>query len=213
MSVNASNLFSDLWPQLHATSAADFFFGTQNDLVRYLGDHIKRSAESFGLFVVRDTNSVTFSNGRQLYRAPALYLSGISFSYGGSPLIPSSTAEQDAGDSSFTSTVASANNPVLYWFADKIGANMLGFSPIPGPLDDGHQPELIYHEYPCSLHEDLGNSIINAPNFFGDYLELGVVKDAYMKTSDFEMPEVGKAAGQLMALYEQAMTQYWGTAQ
>lgn len=213
MSVSILTTIANCWPYLHAVSAADVVFTSDAELTRIIADRLKALAERFGIFVARDTTSITLVAGTALYQTPPDHLDTIHVAINGVPLIASSTRELEAGDDAFQTTQSSATNPIQFWYEDEVGANTIGFAPVPSALDVGKVIEVIFHTYQCDLDEAHTNVTIDAPLFVGDLLEFTAVAESYQAESDFQMPEVSQAALQLVAVYEQAIGGLWGPSQ
>jgi len=212
MALNVETLIGDLWPIFHATSGSDVVFTSDAELTDFFADWLKRFAENYGAFVTRDTDSIVFVSGTGIYTTPTLHLDTMQVTYG-KPLNASSTHELECLDDAYQTAAATTQAPVSRWYADKNGPNVIGFYPVPALADAGNSPEVIYHGYPCNLDEAHESTAINTPAAVGDYLEFKVIAEAYLKESDFEMPEVGGTCNGIASLYEQIFGAYWGRAQ
>lgn len=209
MSEPLATVLAHIYPLLHASSQSDVVFTDDAELTRFLANNAKRLAERFGLFVERDTTTIVLSDGVALYALPDRHLSTLHVSIDGVPLVFSSTATLEAKDEFFQSTAETAGNLTSAFYEDKVGANMIGFWPVPADgLSVGKTVEILFHRYPCDL-----SGGIEGPLPVVDYLEIKAIGEAYRKESDFEMPEVAKASEALAGLYEMAMRTYYGDAQ
>ena len=212
--LNVTTLIANCWPALHAASAADVVFTDDPIITRAIADCLKRLAQQFGVFVVRDVGTVLVQ-GTAVYNAPVRHVSTLHIAIleTGRPLIPSSTKEQELRNGTFATTQATATAPIRYWYSDKIGINKIGLSPVPGLLDVGNHLEVIFHQYPCNLDPAHLDPNIRAPKWVGDYCEAVALSEQYSKESDFQIPESAQGYKQLAMLYEQLIPVSWGRAQ
>jgi hypothetical protein len=217
MPLDITVLISHLWPFWHAQSAADAVFISDAEATHYFADWLKRIAETYGVFLTRDTTFITFQSGVQVYTLPPRHLATVHVSLNGKPIGASSTKELEASDDNFQTTLATVPGtrpgPIARYFEDKSGANEIGFYPVPAAGDTGSKPEIIFWQYPCNLDEAHTGVEIDTPAVIGDLLELLVVKEGYQREGDFEQPEVAQAITQLTSVYFQAMKTYYGSAQ
>jgi hypothetical protein len=209
MSIDVTSLISHCWHPLHATGQSDAVYFTDAELTRYFAEHLKRLAQRFGVFVVRDTQSITLVQSTAVYNTPPRHISTLFVSLNNSPLIASSTKELELQNPNFQTTQGTPKR----WYQDKVGANRIGFQPVPDAGSDSDQPEVILHQYPCNLDVGHTDVDIEAPNFVGDYLETQILGECYSKESDQAMPEVAKSCRELAGLYESVIENYWGMAQ
>ena len=207
-----ASLTTNLLPLLHSDSVANLVWWTQNQLTRWTSDALKRLAQNFGLFVIRDTTSILLIQSEPLYDAPPRHLSTLHVAVNNRPLKASSTHELEMRDVNYRTTEAAVDQHVRRWYSDKVGANTIGFQPVPGIEDDGENAEVIFHQYPCFEENDV-NVAIEAPAFVGDYLEAVVLGEARACESDAQMVETAQAAKSIASLYESIFTQYWKGAQ
>lgn len=213
MSLNVVTLIGHCWPLLHATSASDAVFFTDGELTRSFAEHLKRLAQNFGVFVIRDVVSVILVQGTPTYNAPPRHLSTLHVAVDDLPLVASSTAELELLSETYRVTEVAVDKSIRRFYEDKIGVNKIGFQPVPNAALAGEMAEVIFHQFPCSIDEAHTDVVIDAPAVFGDYLEARVIGDAYARESDLQLPEVAQACKQLAALYEAAFSQYWSSAQ
>lgn len=209
MSEPLANVLGHIYPMLHATGSADLVFTTDAELTRFLNDHARRLAETYGILVVRDVTTITLIAGQQVYDLPEDHLSTLHVAVGGNKLVAYSVDELEALDDSFETTAATAQNPVARFFEDKKGFNQIGFHPVPSAASGvGETVEIIYHRYQCEISQGIEGSLPVV-----DYLEIQAIGEAYARESDFKMPEVAQAAVQLASVYQAAMMHYWGSSQ
>ncbi len=213
MSLNITTLIQNLWPFLHASNAADAVFWPDSELTRYFAESLKRLAQRIGIFVARDTTSITFVAGTAIYDAPARHLSTLHVASEGRPLTASSTKELEARDSLFQTRQVAATKHIRDWYSDKIVTNKIGFTPVPSAALAGLHPEVIFHQFPCNLDSAHTDVAIDAPVVCGDYLEFCVIAEAYGKEGDLQMPEVAQSAKAFADLFEATFKHYWGMSQ
>ncbi len=213
MSLNVQTLISNCWPFLHATSASDAVFFTDAELTRSFADHLKRLAQNFGVFIVRDAVTVSLTQGQAVYDAPPRHLSTLHVAVGGKPLVAGSTAELELLSETYRTTEVVTGKTIRRFYEDKSGFNQIGFQPVPNAALAGEIAEVIFHRYPCNLDEQHTDVAIDAPKVVGDYLEAKVIGDEYSHESDLQMPEVAQVCKQLAALYEATWSQYFGSSQ
>jgi hypothetical protein len=205
-------LTTNILPVLHSDSVANLVWWSQNEITRWFSDAFKRLAQNYGLFVVRDVTAISLIQGEPLYDAPPRHLSTLHVAVGNRPLIADSTHALELRDADYQVTEAPVDEHVQRWYSDKVGANMIGFQPVPGVEDDGENAEVIFHQYPCYDEGDL-NETIDVPLFIGDYLEAVVIGEAYSCESDAQCVEIGQAARALAGLYTEIFASYWKGAQ
>lgn len=212
--LNVTTLISNCLPGLHASSAADLIAWTDAKLTIRFADALKRLAQDFGVFVVRDV-AIVLVQGTAVYSAPARHISTLHIAIleSGRPLIPSSTKEMELKSGTFATTQAAAATPIRYWYSDKSGVNKIGLVPVPGVADVGNHLDIIYHRYQCDL--DAAHTVVDiqAPKFVGDWAEAVVNSECYGEESDLQIPESAQSYKQWAMLYEQVMSSLWGGAQ
>ena len=209
MSISVNDLITNLLGPLHSDSTANLVWWTDGELTRFFDEAVKSHARKAGVFVVRDITSITLVQGTAVYDAPARHLDTLYIALDGVPLIASSSSELELLDDSYKTT----QGIPLYWYADKEGANKIGFYPAPNAAAVGKHPELIINQYPAVLDEAHSNTTIPVPACTGDYLEAVVLGEAYGKESDARLPETSAAMKQLAKLYEQIFDDLYGVSQ
>ncbi len=207
MSISAATLLNHLYPLLHATSAADLQFWTDDDLKTFLTNRLQDTVKQYGLLVEIDSTSITLVAGTQAYPAPPDHLDTMHVALSGKPLIASSTYELERLDNSYQTTPSTAAKPVKRFFEDKQGFNIIGLHPVPAAAEAGLHPEVIYHSFPCDSES------IELPKVIGDYLELLTLGEAYSRESDLSILETAQSAKALASLFEDRMQQLYGQAQ
>lgn len=200
MAVPLSTILGNLYPQLHAIANSDLVFTNDDELKRFLSDCVKRLAEDFGVFIVRNATQIVLFQGQAQYPAPPRHLSTLHISIDGLPLVAASTLELELRDENYLVTQGTPRR----WYQDKIGTNRIGFQPVPDAGSAGKIAEVIYHQFPCSIEDG-----IDTPRVFVDYAEAVAAGEAYMKESDFQIPESAQSFKQLAQLFEAAAAQYW----
>lgn len=209
MSVSVNALITNLLGPLHSDSTANLVWWTDPELTRFFDEAVKRLARNFGVFVARDTTTITLVQGTAVYDAPARHISTLYVALDGAPLIAASSSELELLDDAYKTTQGTPQ----YWYNDKEGANRIGFYPVPNAAAAGKHPELIICQFPAELDEAHSNTTIPVPAFEGDYLEAVVLGEAYGKESDARLPETSAAMKQLAKLYEQIFVDLYGEAQ
>jgi hypothetical protein len=211
--LNLNNLISDTLATLHSDTLANLVFTSDPEITRVANDELRRLAQRFGLFVARD-ESIFVISAQATYRAPSNFLDGIYMALEGVPLRPTSRSELELRDTNYQTTLATATNPVQYWYTDRQGQNIIGLYPVPGVLDDDKLLEVIYHEYPCNLDEAHVSTLIETPAVLGDLLKLVMIRESYAKESDFQQVDVAATLKRVIQeVYDKATAQYWGTSQ
>lgn len=214
MSPIVTTLIARIWPVLHAADAADSVFWSDEEITGYFKEALKRLAQRFGMFVARDTTSITFVQGTAVYNQPARHLSTLHVAVEGRPLVASSTSEMESRDSQYETRQVAVGKRIRDWYEDKLsGLNKLGFRPVPNAAIAGLSPEVIFHQFPCSLDAAHTEVAIDAPAVVGDFLWARVIAEAYGKEGDMQMPEVAQSARAFADLYEGLFSHYWGMAQ
>lgn len=209
MSVSVNTLISNLLGPLHSDSTANLCFWTDAELTRFFDETLKKHARMHGVFVVRDTSSITLVQGTAVYSAPARHLDTLHVALDGAPLIASSSSELEVLDDAYKTTQGTPQ----YWYSDKEGQNKIGFYPVPNLAAAGKHPEIIFHQYQPELDEAHINTTIAVPAPMGDYLEAVVLGECYGKESDARLPETSAAMKQLAKLYERIIEGLYGVAQ
>jgi hypothetical protein len=209
VSLNVNTLISNLLGPLHSDTTGHLVFWSDGELTRFFDEAAKRHAKLAGVFVVRDTTSITLVQGTAVYDTPARHVATLHVALDGVPLIASSSSELELLDDAYKTTQGTP----AYWYEDKEGANKIGFYPVPDATAAGKHPELIIHQLQADLDETHSNATISAPAVTGDYLEAVVLGEAYGKESDARMPETSAGMKQLAKLYEQLYADLYGAYQ
>jgi hypothetical protein len=209
MSISVNDLISNLLGPLHSDSAANLVWWTDAELTRFFDEAVKSHARKAGVFIVRDITSITLAQGQAVYDAPARHISTLYVALDGVPLIPSSSSELELLDDAYKTTQGTPQ----YWYADKEGANKIGFYPVPNLAAAGKHPELIINQFPAVLDEAHSTTTIPVPACTGDYLEAVVLGEAYDKESDARMPETANGMKQLAAFIEEIDLKLYGGSQ
>lgn len=209
MSVPLATILGHIWPLLNAVDESDVVFTSAAELQRTLEFWQKKLADTYGIFIVRDTATITLVNGTQTYSLPDRCASVMHVAINGRPLVATSTNQLEALDDSFQTTAETAAKPTSRFFLDKSGANIIGFHPVPTTgFSVGQAVEVIFAQYACDL-----SAGIDGPLPIVDWLEIQTIGEARRHESDFSMPECAQACSQLADLYSQAMTAYFGKSQ
>lgn len=209
LNISVNDLITNILPMLHASSTANLSFTTDAELTRLFDQAVKAHARRHGVFVVRDTASVTLVQGTAVYSGPARLIAIRHVALAGVPLVASSSSELEMLDDAYKTT---QGTPV-YWYADKEGQNKIGVYPVPDAAAAGLKLDLIIDQYPADLDTGHSNTAIPTPAPIGDFAEAAVVAEVYGKESDGQMPETAAALRGLAALYDQVLSELYGGAQ
>lgn len=214
--LDVEDLISNILPHLHTDTAANAVFTSDPELTRFFDEALKEHARKFLVFVVRDTDDIDLVQGTAVYDAPDRHICTLHVTLlpdgdaeEAADLVASSTTELEGLDEAYRTTQGTPR----YWYSDRSGVNQIGFYPVPNAAAANDTIEVIHAEFPEELDEAHDNVDVPVPVPVGDMLEARVLQAAYGKESDFALPEVAKNLGELVSLYEQAITAYWGNAQ
>jgi hypothetical protein len=201
--LDVGRVIEDLIPSLGGSAYADLVFWDEQELYQFADEVAQRLARNTGLFVVRDA-STTVEAGTAVYNLPARHLSTIHASLGGAALRESSVEELEALDSVWRAT---ARAP------ERITRGELGLTQLrlyPKPVAGGTLA-LIFHRYPATITPE--NRWLSAPLVLADYFTFGILAEARRKESEAAMPEVAAHLDERLALMEEVIRSYWGSAQ
>lgn len=209
MALNVNTLIGNLLSPLHSDTLANLVFWMDAELTRFFDEALKSHARRHGVFVKRDTSSITLVQGTAVYSAPARMVDAMHVSLDGVDLIASSTSELELLDDAFKTTQGTP----AYYHTDREGQSKIGFYPVPNAAAATKNPEVIYHGYEVELDEAHIVTAINVPAPIGDYLEACVLKAAYGKEGDCAIPETAQNLGELVKLYDSVILSLWGNSQ
>lgn len=193
-----------LLPVLHSDSYVNLVFWTECELIQWVDAAVKRLARMIGLFVGRSIDTNT-ANGTATYSLPSQHISTLHVSYNATPLRAANTAELEARDPSYATTVAQPER----WYQDTLGAATIGLAPVANAVA---ALWIIYHGWPQTVDCGLSHTTIPLPWCLEGAIELYVIAQAYSKEGDAYAPDIAKQAANLADLYEQTALAYWGAA-
>jgi hypothetical protein len=205
-------VIDNLLPALHASSrsalgpwADSALPWTEADLIQWMDEALKRLARLAAAFVQRDTASST-ANGTATYPLPANHVSTLHVSVNGVPLRPGNMAELEAREPTFRTISGTPD----HWYEDLIGLATLGLTPVPTVA--AKMVSVVYAAWPDTLDVAKTQTMVGAPAPVKGYLALAVLKEAYGRESDMEMPDVSSHCKSRMDLFEALWLSYYGAA-
>lgn len=211
MPLNVFTLLGSIYQELHATGPSDAIWFTDAELTRLLNDRFRHVCQNTAVNVVRDTASIILATGVSTYALPPDHLSTIAVALDNRPLKPASTFELEHRDP-ILARQASTNNPVTWWYEDKIGVGNIGFYPVPDANVNGHAVEIIFHKLECSLDEAHTVTSVNLPAAFGDWAVYQTASEAYRVESDIRAVDIADAMTGFAELYMSVFREYYSPA-
>lgn len=208
MGFTLTELRNNLYAPLHAVSEADLVFTDNSQIDSLLEDRLSDLAMEHQIFVQRDNTSITLVSGQALYSLPSRHLATAYVALNNRPLVASSRTILERQDVNYTTTQATVQKPVGWWYQDRQPANTIGIYPTPAVADAGSKLDIIYFEYLCDL-----SGTINLPKIIGDMLEQLVMADLYSRESDLMMPEVAQSGRAMYGLMSPQLETLRGKAQ
>lgn len=205
---DVNTLITGLLPDLHTDSIANLVWWTKAELIQWADEALKRAAKRFALFINRDASQVTVSGSASFNRA-SRHLTTLHVAVGNRSLIASSSEELFATDESYQTT---QGDPEERWYEDKLSTTT-GYQPLTTAAAAGRTIRALYTEFPTELDTGEINTTIPGPLCFGDYIQTAIRAEANSKESDAAMPEVAKHDREMMSLYENLFSYYWGENQ
>lgn len=203
--LNLTTMLGELLPALGAVEYSDLVFWTEAELYEFCDEAAKRLARTVGCFVERDA-STTISAGTAGYAVPARHISTIHASAGSAGLVAVSIGELEAFDDDWPNTEATPT-PERYTHTTTEQVTLY-----PKPDTGTSTPlALVFHRYPADISAD--SAILTAPACLREYFHFSVLAAARGRESKGAMPEVAAFFGQLVDLYEEAISAYWGNSQ
>ena len=209
---DSTQIVTNLLPSLHAATRADLgpwadseLPWTEADLIQWMDEALKRLAGLVALFVSRDACARTAA-GLSTYALPANHIATLHVSVDGVPLRPGNMAELEARGPTFRTISGTPD----HWYEDLIGTATMDLTPVPTVA--GKTVAIVYAGWPDALDVTKTQTMVAAPAPVKGYLALAVLKEAYGKESDMEMPDVSAHAKSQMDLFEALWLSYYGAA-
>jgi len=206
MGVTTTVMISNSLPALHAADVADLTFWTNTELVEWIDENVKKLAKLAKVFVVRSTSTATVV-GTATYTLPTRHVSTLQVSYNDLPVHASASSDLEMLDRFYTLTRGTSKK----WYEDKLGASpsakKIGLYPVP---DAAVTVGIIHAEYPATL---TSGDTLDVPTPIADYIECCMIRDAFAKEGDCQLPEIVQHLDQRAKLYEQVFQSYWGEVQ
>ena len=208
MAASPDSAITRAYPLLNAAALtdADLAFWTVGELYEAADDHVQRLARVTGVFAERDA-AQTLNENQSEYPTPARHLSMVHLSAANLELRPVSFDELEALDSSWQTATGT---PTRYAM-DLAGLATATLYKKPQAADEAKVLAFVYHEYPAAIAQ--GGATLRAPQFLEDFMTLAAVMEARAKDTDGAMPEIVRPVTQHLALYEAALSGYFGGAQ
>ena len=195
-----------LLPTLGASSQGDLTWCLVDEFYQWADEYAKRLARHCGVFVERDSTTVT-SSGTATYNTPARFLDAIQASIydsgtgNYSRLRPSSIGELYALDATWPTTTG-----VVQRYSVNEGTITLYRIPqVTGAL------AVIFHQFPPTISS--GGSTVAVASPVGDYFVYGMLAEARRKQGEGAMPEMAAHFDQRVAMYEKILCAYFGGGQ
>jgi hypothetical protein len=209
--LSSAGAYADLTQQLNAPTSALLLWWSQADLYRWFDEAAQRLARKCGIWVARDT-SITAANGTLSYALPSEQVSTIQVDLGGTVLAPRTTAELEALDATWPTTVETSANPTNCFIQDTQGLNQIGLYPTPQTgISAGKTLGMVIHETIPTVTSS--NTTVGAPNCLREYFTFMAIGEARAAETKAAMQEVADWMRQLTAWMEQIIEGYWGEAQ
>jgi hypothetical protein len=197
---------NDLYSALNAAGPGDLVFWTQAELYLYIDEAAQRLARTCGVWVERDTTTITEA-GEGVYALPPAQVSTVQADLNGLVLQPRTVAELEALDASWPLT----EGPPVAFVQNLQGLAQIVLYPAPDDNNGGLSVGLILREFPIA--PTASNPFLAAPTCVREYFTFRALEAARGKQSKAEMPDVAAWIGKTAGMLEQVMTELWGTAQ
>jgi len=199
-------IIQDLLASLHATTAADLEYWTEAELYEWADETVQRLARNHGALVDRDP--VALSAAVPSYALPARHISTIHVAVAKKALAPLSVQEAEALDATWPETQAGAGAAPTNYLGDVAGTETVRFYPTPSATATA---DLVFHRFPEEV--ELARPLLNAPVSLAPYFGWRILAEALGKESKAKMPEVAQHFTERVALFDQVIQSYWGSAQ
>ena len=209
---DTTTVITNLLPSLHAATRADLgpwadseLPWTEADLIQWMDEALKRLAGLAAVFVIRAATTRTVA-GFATYLLPTNHVATLHVSVDGVPLRPGNMAELEAREPTFRTISGTPD----HWYQDLIGTATMDLTPVPTVA--GKTLAIVYAAWPDALDVTKTQTMVAAPAPMKGYLALAVLKEAYGRESDMEMPDVSTHCKAQMDLFEQLWLSYYGAA-
>ncbi len=202
MSVDLSTTANVLLERLGATSWSDLDWCTQAEVYGWFYEAQSRLAE-LGLFVAQELLFTVAGTGS--YALPADWLNTIFASVNNQQMRPASVSELLALDSYWAGAGCGTQQVPSRYSLDAGELGTITLYPYPGAVNT---VSLVDQILPPEITTGQTTSPING--LISDYFLYFGLARARGKESPNAMPEVADAAAQMVQLYEQIITSYWG---
>lgn len=200
--IDTLQVTDELFPSLHAATAADLYPWTEGDLIEWMDDGLKRLARRCMVFVGRSASILTVP-AQASYTLPVRHVSTLHVSYGTAPLRPATRLELEVMDESFRTTAGDPEN----WYEDLEGMATVSLAPVP---EEEVGLAVIYEAYPSTLDAGRQNTIVPAPPPIKRYLAMRVLSEAYGREGEMESQDIAQHCRAQIEMYHQIFEQYYG---
>lgn len=202
--IDTTAVIAELLPVLHTDTTANLYWWTQNDLIQWMDEALKRLARKAGVFIQRSTSTVSAA-GVPAYPLPVGCVAVLHQSYLTTPLRAAGTMELESRDPDYQTTPGTPD----HWYADQIGDYTIGFSPV--PVTAGDLMPIIYTALSPDLDVAQVNVLVTAPVPLKGYLAMSVLGEAYGREGEMEMQDLAAHCKSRVAMYEAMMAEYYGS--
>lgn len=204
--LDTTQVINDILPTLHAASTGDLYWWQLSDLIEYMDEALKRLARKAGVFVKR-SSSLSSSAGSSSYPLPDDHVAVLHVSYGTAPLRAANQLELEARDPDYQSTPGTPD----HWYLDELGDYIIGFCPVPN--HGGDTMPIIYTAEAAALDNAQDNTLVTAPEPLKGYLTMCILREAYGREGEMEMPELAQHCSGRIQMYEAMMADYYGSGE
>lgn len=200
--IDTGQVLDELLPSLHAANRTELTFWTEANLIEWMDEALKRLAVKAMVFVGRSATTLT-APAQATYGNPLRHISTLHVSVDARPLVPGNTTELEARDEDFETTAGDPD----HWYQDLLGQETIGLTPVP---EEEELLAVIYEGWPAALDPGKQQTFVAGPAPLKGYLAMCVLREAYGREGESEMPDVAMHCAARAQMYEDIFTRYYG---
>lgn len=201
--LDTTQVIDNILPDLHAASRAELTFWDPAELIRYMDEAVKRLSRTAGVFVGRNTDTVTVA-GQAAYPLPVSHIATLHVSLGATSIRPANMLELEARNPSFQTDQGTPDS----WYEDLLGGASVALAPIPDT--SAVTVPLVYGGFPPELDGGAQNTFLSAPSPLKGYLAMCVLAEAYGQEGEMEAQDIAEHCRGRIGMYEQIFQGYYG---
>ena len=198
--IDVAQVIDELLPSLHSDSRANLIWWTDNELLQWADESLKRLSRLAMVFVGRAGAALTVP-GTAAHAVPERHVSTLHVSYDGDPLRPSTQTELEALDSAYRTR---AGTPTR-WYQELLGMASTGLYPVP---DAEEAIGTVYEGFPVEVNAS--QTLVAAPGPLRGYLAMAILAEAYGREGQAEAPDIAVHCRGRLELYHSIFQAYFG---